>query len=175
MTLAISLVLALSFAQAPPTLKPGPEHKQLAADAGTWDGVLEMMVEPGKPPIKGKGVEVNTIGCGGLCLITDFKSDSALGPFHGHGVTTWDPKKKKFIGSWTDSMSTGLAIGESVYDAKAKRWTGTMEGPDATGAVVKMKTVTDNPSPTSRVFTIYAPGPDGKEMQVMKVTYTRRK
>ena|SRR5687767_3633247 len=175
MTFALPLVLALSLAQAPPSPKPGPEHKILAADVGTWDGIVEMMGEPGQPPMKGKGVEVNTLGCNGLCLITDFKSQSAMGPFHGHGVTTWDASKKKYTGSWMDSMSTGMSVAEATYDAKAKRWSGTMEGPDGSGTMTKLRSVTEMPNPTTRVFTLYAPGPGGKEMQVMKITYTKRK
>ena len=31
---------------------------------------------PGAKPTTSKGVEVNTLGCGGLCLITDFKGEA---------------------------------------------------------------------------------------------------
>ena len=67
-------VVALFAAQQPPAPKPGAEHKLLTQDAGTWDAVVEM-AELGKPPTTSKGVEVNTVGCGGLCLITNFKGD----------------------------------------------------------------------------------------------------
>ena len=46
-------------------------------------------------------------------------------PFVGHGLTTWDPQKKKYVGSWS-------------------------------------------------VCAPRATGPDGKEMQVLKITYARR-
>ena len=167
-------VVALFAAQQPPVPKPGAEHKLLTADAGTWDAVVEM-AEPGKPPTTSKGVEVNTVGCGGLCLITSFKGDMGGMTFEGSGVTTWDPKKKKYVGSWTDSMSTGLSIGESTYDAAKKTWNGTMEGPDMSGNVMKARTTTVHSAAGTRVFTIYGPGPDGKEAQMMKITYTRRK
>ena len=167
-------VVALFAAQQPPVPKPGAEHKLLTADAGTWDAIVET-AEPGKPPTKSKGVEVNTIGCSGLCLITSFKGDMGGMTFEGSGVTTWDPKKKKYVGSWTDSMSTGLSIGESTYDAAKKTWNGTMEGPDMSGNVMKARTTTVHSAAGTRVFTIYGPGPDGKEAQMMKITYTRRK
>lgn len=159
----------------PPMPKPGPEHEVFKMDVGTWDAVVEMTPAPGAPVSKSKGVETNRIGCGGLCLISDFKADIMGMPFEGHGVSTWDPAKKKYIGSWTDSMSTGLAIGESTYDAKTKKWTGMMEGPDMTGKVVKSRSVGEMPNPNTRVFTMYSPGPDGKEAESMKITYTRRK
>jgi hypothetical protein len=162
-------------AQQPPMPKPGPEHAVFKMDVGTWDGVVETMTAPGAPPAKSTGVEVNTIGCGGLCLITDFKGELAPGtPFHGHGITTWDVTKKKYSSSWSDSMSQGLLIGESSWDAAAKKAAGTMQGPDATGQIVKMRSVVEYPSPSSRVMTAYAAGPDGKEMQVLKITYKKR-
>jgi hypothetical protein len=175
-TLILAVVVALfAVQQAPAPPKPGADHKVLAADAGTWDAVIEMAAEPGKPPTKSKGVEVNTLGCGGLCLVTSFKGDVGGMAFEGSGVTTWDPKKKKYVGSWTDSMSTGLSIAESTYDAAKKTFTGWMEGPDMTGNIMKARSVTEMPSANTRVFTLYGPGPDGKEAQMMKITYTRRK
>ena len=34
-----------------------------------------MMAAPGAPPMKSTGVETSVLGCGGLCLITDFKGE----------------------------------------------------------------------------------------------------
>lgn len=161
--------------QMPPMPKAGPEHEILKMDTGTWDATVEFSMAPGAPPMTSKGVEVNTVGCGGLCLITDFKGEAMGAPFHGHGVTTWDGAKKKYVGSWTDSMSMGLAMTEGTYDAATKKMTGSMEGPDMTGAVMKMRTVSEWKEAGTRVMTSFATGPDGKEMQVMKITSTRRK
>lgn len=168
--------LALAQAdQAPPMPKPGPEHALLKMDEGTWDAVVELVPGPGAAPVTSKGVEVNTVGCSGLCLISDFKGDVMGMPFLGHGITTWDPAKKKYVGAWTDSMSTGLAIGENTYDPATKKWSGTMEGPDQTGKVVKSRSTGEMPDPNTRIMTMYGTGPDGKEMQTLKITYTRRK
>jgi hypothetical protein len=162
--------------QAPPMPTPGPEHQHLKMDAGTWDASVELVPGPGMPPMTSKGVEVNTIGCGGMCLITDFKGEMMPGvQFQGHGVMTWDPARKKYVGSWTDSLSQGLALTETTWDAAKKQAAGSMEGPDMTGRVVKSRSVVQYGEAGSRVMTAYAPGPDGKEMQVMRITYTRRK
>jgi hypothetical protein len=170
------VVAASGAQQMPPMPKPGPEHAVLKMDVGTWDASVEMVPGPGAPPMTSKGVEVNTIGCGGMCLITDFKGELMPGvPFQGHGVATWDSVKKKYAGSWTDSMSTGLAITEGTYDPASKKVTGSMEGPSMTGEVVKSRTVVEYKGTNSRVMTAFAPGPDGKEMQLVRITYTRRK
>lgn len=167
--------MAAQGGQPPPMPKPGPEHAVFKMDEGTWDAVVEMAPAPGAPVQKSKGVEVNTVGCGGLCLISDFKGDMMGMPFHGHGVSAWDPSKKKYIGSWTDSMSSGLGVGESTYDPAKKMATGTMEGPDATGKVTKSRSTVEYTTPTARVMRMYAPGPDGKEMEMFKITLTKRK
>jgi uncharacterized protein DUF1579 len=170
-----AMAAAQAGGQMPPMPKPGPEHDVLKMDVGTWDAVVEVTPAPGAPAMTSKGVEVNTMGCGGLCLITDFTGDMMGTPFLGHGVSTWDPAKKKYVGSWTDSMSTGLAMGESTYDPATKKSIGWMEGPDMTGKVMKSRSVVEWPDASTRVFTMFAPGPDGKEMQGMKITYTKRK
>jgi hypothetical protein len=176
LALALGVTTAtLAAQQAPPMPKPGPEHEVFKMDVGTWDAVVEMSPGPGMPAQKSKGVETNRIGCGGLCLISDFKADMGGMPFEGHGVSTWDPNKKKYVGAWTDSMSTGVAIGESTYDAKTKTWSGTMEGPDMTGKVVKSRAVGEMPNPSTRIFRMYSAGPDGKEVETMTITYTKRK
>jgi hypothetical protein len=168
--------------QMPPLPKPGPEHAVFKEGAGTWDAKVESFMVPGAPPAVSKGVETARVFCGGLCLLSDFKGSFVMGPpstpptpFEGHGTETYDPAKKKYVGSWTDSMSTGLMTSESTYDAATKTMTGWMEGPDLTGKVSKMKSTVTMKDPNMRVFSMYNVGPDGKESLGMRITYTRRK
>jgi len=178
LTAAPALFLAVPAAaqQGMPMPKPTAEHAILTQDEGTWDAVVEMFMGPGAPPVTSKGVETNVVGCGGLCLISDFKGEMAPGqPFHGHGTSAWDPTKKKYVGSWTDSMSNGIAMSEATYDAAAKTMTGYMEGPDATGKMARMRSVVEYKDASSRVFTMYMPGPDGKELPGMRISYKKRK
>jgi hypothetical protein len=174
--LAVGASFALAgaaAAQGMPT--PGPEHKVLEMDAGTWDATVEVTMAPGAAPMVSQGSETNTMGCGGLCLISDFKSMIGGAPFHGHGTSTWDPAKRKIVGSWTDSMSAGISLGESTYDPATKRLTGFMEGPDpATGKVTKSRSVVEYKDPNTRVMSMFTSGPDGKEVQTMKISYKRK-
>lgn len=155
----------------PPIPKPGPDQEIFRSDAGVWDAKVEVMM----PPMASVGTETNTLGCGGLCLITDFKGDFGGMPFEGHGTTVYDSLKKKYVGTWTDSMSTGLSIGESTWDAKARTMSGWMEGVDMTGKVARTKSVVEYKDGGTRVFTMYGPGPDGKEAPAMRITYVKRK
>ena len=173
MSLALSMLPALVAAQAPPPPTVGPEHAVLKEDVGTWDASIELMF-PGAPPMPAsKGVEVNTMGCNGLCLVTDFKGELMGGPFQGHGVSTWDPSKKKYVGSWSDSMAAGLAVTEATWDPAKKTMNGTMDAPDGSGGMAKMRSTVEY-SAGKRVFSMYMPGPDGKEVPTMRITYTKR-
>ena len=174
--IASGVLVAADLAAQMPMPTPGPEQAIFKMDEGVWDATIELTPGPGAPPMTSTGVETNTVGCGGLCLITDFKGDLVPGmTLHGHGLTAWDSAAKKYVGTWTDSMSDGLATISGTYDAAAKTMTTAMEGRDASGAMVKSRTVSEYPSPDKRVMTMYSTGPDGKEMQTMRVTYARRK
>jgi hypothetical protein len=169
------LMPAVAGAQAPPTLTPGPEHAVLKEDVGTWDASVEMMM-PGMPPgPPSKGVETNLLSCNGLCLVTDFKGEMMGAPFQGHGVSTWDTAKKKYVGSWSDSMAPGLAVTEATWDAAKKTMNGMMEAPDGQGGTAKMRSTVQYTADGKRVFSMFMAGPDGKETPTMRITYTKRK
>jgi hypothetical protein len=171
MLIGASLVPTLAAAQAPPMPTPGPEHAVMKEDLGTWDASIEVLA-PGAAP--SKGVEVNVMGCNGLCLVTDFKGQVMGGTFEGHGITTWDPSRKIYVGSWTDSMTAGLATVESTWDAAKKTLNTSMLTPDGSGGTVKLRSTVEY-SADKRVMSLYTPGPDGKEAPSMRITYTRQK
>lgn len=179
LSLALSLaVAALAVGAAaqdmPPMPQPGPEHAIFKEVAGTWDARVETFMGPGEPAVS-EGVEVNMVGCGGLCLVSSFEGSMMGTKFEGHGTETWDPAKKKYVGSWTDSMSTGLSVSESTYDPATKTLTGWMEGPDMTGNVVKMKSTSKLKDADTRVMEMHNVGPDGTETLGLRITYTRKK
>ena len=178
--LPLGLVLlagtARAVGQMPDLPKPGPEHQVLQMEEGVWEATVEFTPAPGVPAMTTRAVETNTLGCGGLCLVTDFRGDLLPGiPFQGHGLLSWDPVSRTYRGSWADSMSHGIFATESTWDPKSRRLTGWMEGADpSTGSRIKMQTTTEF-TDTGRVFTARAPGAGGQERQVLKVTYTKRK
>jgi hypothetical protein len=171
------LAAGSAHAQAPEPPRPGPEHEVLKLDVGTWDASIELTPVPGEPPMMSKGVETNTLGCAGLCLLTEFRAEFLPGvPFFGHGIGTWDAVKKKYTGAWTDSMSLGLGSSEVSWDPKTRRAEGWVETPEGTsGPTMRLRTVVEHLDDGRRVSTSFVTGPDGKEMQFMRVTYTRRK
>lgn len=173
--LVLMMPAAVALAQMPPAPKPGPEHEVLKRDVGVWDATIEMQGPPGTPPAVSKGTETVGMALGGLWQTTEFKGDMMGQVFEGQGVTGYDPTKRKYVGSWVDSMSSGLSLVEGSYDAAKNVFTGTMEGPGPTGENVKMKQVVVWKDADNRTFTVYLPLPDGTEVQAFKITYKRRK
>jgi hypothetical protein len=153
--------------------KPGPEHEMLKGDVGVWDATVEMATAPGAPASVSKGTETNTL-VGGFWLVSRFKGDMMGQPFEGLGTTGFDPGKRKYVGTWIDSMTPGLYTSEGTYDAATKTMTTWMEGPDPSGKVTKTRATTQWQGKDARVFTMYGPkAADGKEPVTMKITYKR--
>jgi hypothetical protein len=83
--------------------------------------------------------------------------------------------KKKYFNTWMDSMSTGLMMSEGDYDSSSKTYTytGEMMGPD--GKMCTARQVVKVESNDKHTFTMFAPGPDGKEAKMLEIVYTRKK
>lgn len=157
-------------AQMPDT--PGAEHKKLTAHAGKWTAAMEYMGEDGKPATS-KGMSVVKAGPGGLWVIDDFEGDFAGMPFVGHGTTGFDKTKGKYVGTWIDSMSSSQMLLEGSYDASGKVLTMTGMAMGMEGKPVQHRLVTTDKDANTRVFEMFMPGPDGKEMKMLTITYTR--
>jgi hypothetical protein len=162
-SLAVLFVVGVSTAQ-PPTPKPGPEHEHFKEFEGTWDAVVKTEGAP-----DAKGTMTYKVDHGGLWLISDFRAAD----FSGHGVSSYDARKKKYVGAWIDSMSTLVMNIEGTLDEKTQTMTEMAEtvGPD--GKPMKMKMVTKMKDKDSHVFTMYM-AVDGKDQEMMSIEYKRQ-
>lgn len=158
-----------------PTLKPSPEHAMLAKGVGKWKATMTLNMGP--VPTKSTGTETVAMGCGGLWQMGDFVEDKtgAMGGFTGHGFVGYDPDHKRFVGSWCDSMSYTVTSMSGTLDASGKVLTMDATGYDAMQKKeIKMKHVTTFVDDDHRTFSMRMPGPDGKDMEVMLIEYTRQ-
>jgi hypothetical protein len=167
-----------SFALAQEPSKPLPEHKILASDEGTWDATIRMYAGgPDAEPSVSKGSEVNEVLPGGLWVLSKFEGEFGGMKFHGRGQFGFDPVKKKYVGTWLDSMSTVLSVLEGDYDAKTKTMTYVGDGYDPEHkAKFSQRMVTTMKDDGTRVFTLYMKF-EGQpaEAKFMEITYTKRK
>lgn len=152
----------------------GPEHKKLAAMEGEYDVVTKMWMDPAMPPMESKGKSAVKMILGGRYLREKFEGDMMGEKFEGLGLTGYDTFKKKFVGTWVDTMSTGITQLEGSLSADGKTMTMQGETFDAMqNQVFTMKIVSsyrDNGGMLSEFYRVEA---DGKEAKMMEIQYTR--
>jgi len=185
---ALSAALAASFAFAPSATtavaqdgemameKPGPEHKHLAALAGTWDQTIKFKMDPAGEWQESKNVETIKVVCGGFFVAAETNGQMMGAPFEGRNLMGYDNHKKKFTAMWIDSFGSYMTLMEGTYDEKTKTltMTGDMLEP-MSGKYMKVRMTTEDKSADEHVAKMYMPGPDGKEFVMMEITSKRRK
>lgn len=105
-----------------------PEHKALAADAGTWDADVSMWMDPTQPPTKSKGTSVQTVINAGHYVTDVFQSEMMGMPFQGFGVHGYSKERKQWFGLWCDTMTSTPEVMWGTSDATGKVIT--FDGPE---------------------------------------------
>jgi hypothetical protein len=92
--------------------------------------------------------------------------------FKGYGTEGYDNVKKKFVGTWMDSMGTGIMMAEGDYDSATKTFTYTGEIEMMPGMKQKIREVVKLTDKDHMDFEWYEDR-GGKEMKTMEIAYTR--
>ncbi len=146
---------------------PGPEHEVLKHFAGSWTTKAKFVMDPAKPAEESTGTSENTMILGGRFMHQVYKGSMMGRPFEGVGVWGYDNMKKQYTSVWLDNNTTSIMPSTGTYDAATKSFTEIAEEG-------KMRMVTRIVSDTEHQFEMYGVGPDGKEMKVGEITYTRK-
>jgi hypothetical protein len=176
--LGLALLFLLGAAPSSrPADDPGawPEQEILKREEGVWNATVQLVPEPGTEPEVSNGVETNLLATGGRWLISDFKGRLKDQPFQGHGVLGYDAARKRFVRAWVDTTQTNLWTASGTYDPATRTLTMWMETPDASGQTQRFRTTTIWKDNDTKIYTMYAPGPETTEAAGMIITYRRRK
>ena len=106
--LTVLLVTSTLFAQeAPKPVEPTKEHQWLGKLVGKWDCEFECIF-PGQPqPVKFKGSE-NIVAVGKLWVVSEGECGDDTMKVHSRLTLGYDAQKKKYVGTWIDSMQTTM-------------------------------------------------------------------
>jgi hypothetical protein len=177
--LAVCLLASVSGGQV--LAQQGPEvlaeHRVLHQDEGTWNAEMKIWAAgPDAEPVVTKGKEVNTLVLNGLWVASQFEADFFGQKFAGSGTIGYDAIKKKYVGTWIDTMTPGLTMMEGEFD-KAKGelvMVSKMYDPSA-GKELPSKNVVKYDGKNRRVMTMYSK-PDGQDefVKAMEIVYTRQ-
>jgi len=152
---------------------PGAPHAWLATMAGSWDFSGSFWSKPGDPPMTSTGSAERSMMLGGRVMAEKVTSEFFGQPFEGFGMTGYDNVSGKYWGTWTDSMSTGIMTSTGSCQGGKCEFTGS--GYDPVSGQLTTSRMTSEHTADREVHTMYGPGPDGKELKMMELVYTRRK
>lgn len=153
--------------------KPGPEHKQLHRLVGEWDCVVVTYVPGSDEGTEAKAKAKITSIMGGLFIQQNFQGEMEGTKFRGRGVSGYDTTRKKFIGTWIDSMSTNIMTTEGEYDEKTHSLTEIGKTVFPEGAMT-LKMVSQYESNDKFTMTMHMVQGDD-EIKMMEIHYTRKK
>ncbi len=154
---------------------PGAAHKALEPTIGSWNVVSTSWQTPGGTPQAGAGIAENSWVLGGRFVKQEFHGEFGGMQFEGLGYTGYDNIRKKYVGTWMDTMSTTVMDSTGTADPSGKTFTSTSTMHDAlTGRPMKLRMVTRIVDANKHVMDMFGPGPDGKEFKMMELVYTRK-
>lgn len=161
---ATALVPALQEMQMP---QPTEQHKQILAGVGDWEGTVTMFDVPEMKPEPIPAKEKIT-AIGGFWILSQFESSFMGQPYHGSGHIGYDAEKKKYVGTWVDSMSGWFSKMEGDIDPKTKMLVMRWDAPNMTGKVVPHRSESLEGGDT-RTMTFYEGEGAGKKGMVIEM------
>ena len=177
--LFIALIYVAKIDAANDQEKPLKPQQLLARNAGTWDCDIKLFLKgPEAPPKNYKGIEDNKLVSGGKFLQTSFKYP--MGPrrdFEGHSLIGYDPRSKRYVGTWVDTMTSAPSQVSEEYDEASTTLTDHRTVVDGNGNEIKTKHITtwqDDSRKKLEIFMVVKK--DGKETDVrlMEIVATKR-
>jgi uncharacterized protein DUF1579 len=155
---------------------PGEAHRWLEPVVGTWDAKITMWMAPGAPPQESTGTSENKWVLGGRFVEQRHEGNFMGQPFSGLGYTGYDNYKKKYVGTWMDTMGTMIMVSEGDADSTGKTLSMTSSIDDImTGKAASIRSEIKIVDPDHHVMEMWGPDPTGKQFKTMEIRYTRKK
>jgi hypothetical protein len=153
---------------------PGDAHKWLEPVVGTWDAKITMWMAPGAPPQESTGTSENRWVLGGRFVEQRYEGNFMGQPFSGLGYTGYDNYKKKYVGTWMDTMGTMIMTSQGDAAGKSLAMTSTIDD-IMTGKATTVKSEVKILAPDHHIMEMWGPDPTGKQYKTMEIHYTRKK
>jgi hypothetical protein len=159
-------------------MTPGEVHKMMSGATGTWTADVSMWQNPNGPAEQSKATCVNKMILGGRYLEGTNTGMMMGQPFEGRSLTAYDNATKKFTNTWIDNMGTGIMVLSGTWDEANQtiNLSGNMVDPSSTtGKEMYVRETLKMVDNDHQVMEMFGKGPDGSEMKMMHINYTRKK
>ncbi|REJ88008.1 MAG: DUF1579 domain-containing protein [Planctomycetota bacterium] len=174
--LAFSLITTAANAQLPDFPAPSEEHKWLEQFAGEWVTVSKTAEFGDQPSMEHKGAMTSEM-LGGFWAVNRFQGNTGGIEFKALQTIGYDAARKKYVGTWIDSMLDQLWNYEGELDESGKTLVLTAEGPNFFdgGKLTEFRDSYEFKSADLIITTSEIKGPDGKWFTFMTGEMTRAK
>lgn len=174
--LASCLFPAGARAQSAIESQSGPPYASITltqADLGSWDAELTGRA-PWGARVTVRGIETNTVGCNGACIVTRVEGELAQAtrrrggpPSTSHMTAAARPD--------LEHQQTGMRAIPSASSSDVQQHPVSETRPQAAPSLPRMRTSVEYPDADHRIATVFAIAADGRETQTARIVYTRRK
>jgi hypothetical protein len=161
--------------QPPMVAEPQKEHDWLQKLVGEWSFEREASMGPDKPREKSMGTE-KVRSLGRLWIVGEGMGEVPGGGTHESILTLgYDPHKKRFVGTWVDSVMTYLWVYDGELDPAGQILTLNTEGPSITddGTTAKYQETIEMVRDDHRIFRSRVLGDDGQWQEFLVSHYRR--
>jgi hypothetical protein len=165
------------FAQEVPQFpQPTKEHEWLQQFVGEWESTSQAVMGPGQPAIECKGTASSRM-LGPFWVVTESEGDMMGTKIQAVQTIGYDAEKKKYVGSWVDSMINYMWKYEGTIDPSGKKLTLEAEGPNfmTGGKLTKFRDSYEFKSKDHIEAISSMQGADGKWVEFMTGQIRRKK
>ncbi len=152
---------------------PGEEHQQFRRMVGDWKTKTTNYYPNPEEPTVTEGKASFRLLLGGRFLQQRFQGEYDGKRYSGIGTTGYDKALEKYVGSWMDTMGTGIMHTTGIYNEDKHQMVETGTSTCPLGEI-KFRMVTDYESNDKFTFTMFMAMPGMPEMKSMVMAYTRQ-
>jgi len=161
------------MAQWQAAMTPSPAHARLMPMVGTWRAKTTFTMAPGVPEQVHGGTSVHRMVLGGRYLEQIYKGMSMGMPFEGIGFTGYDNVQQRYVGTWMDTMGTGLMNSVSVGNPTDERIDCVAEAIEPSGQKRVFESIVRIHNHGRHSYEMWTKGPNGKSFRMMLIEYER--
>lgn len=174
-TAAMLAALLAAWAQDPkPEASKAAPHDFLKQFVGEWTCDSEAQMAPDQEPVKSKGAMSGSM-IGSFWAVVVVKGEMMGQPFTGQGTFGYDPNRKKYIGTWVDSMMNHLWLYEGTVEGNKLILPSDGPNPSDPSKPMKFRDTWEFKDKDTIVLTGEVQNPEGGWTKMMTATCTRKK
>jgi len=174
--LMVLLAGGLTAEETPQLPQPSEEHQWLKKFEGTWKTQAKAEAGPNMPAMECSGT-IKSQMLGGFWVLNEMTSEAGGMTCRGVQTIGYNPEKKKFVGTWVDSMTNHMWQYEGTLNESGTTLTLSAEGPNimAGGEMMEFQDVYEFTSDDEVRISSRMLGKDGEWVTFMQGTGKRVK